>query len=97
MESVTSEEKIMTMANWQSGLEWMHSGDQIEVDEEVFYYFLEVLPPVFMGKRFKFADGQEVLAAFGFAEGAEPITVFWTDKETKRNYCHRSNLINRWN
>ena len=91
------EPNIMTMSNWQASLEWMHSENQIEVDEEVFNYFLEVLPPVFMNKVFRFRDGQVVHACFGFAEGAEPITVFWTDKDTKRNYCRRSSLINRWN
>ena len=91
------EKRIFTMENWKEGIEWMHSRAQIEVDEEVFNYFLEVLPPVFMGKRFKFSDGQEVVACFGFAEGAEPITIFWTDPETKRNYCRRSSLINSWN
>ena len=63
-------------------LKAMHSGEQFECDAEMYYDFLEVLPPVFMGKNIEFPDGQKVRARFGFAEGEEFITAFWmTGKE----------------
>ena len=55
----------------------MQSGKTFEVDEEMFYYWLEVLPSVHMGRRVILPNGECVSASFGFAEGAEPITVFW--------------------
>lgn len=65
-----------------------------EISEEVFYYYLEVLPPVFMQKKFTFTDGLTVRALFGFAEGYEPITVYW--QEGDKYFCRRSTLMNRW-
>lgn len=41
-------------------------GQTIEVDEEVFDYFLDVLPPRYQGR-----------GCFAFAEGAEPFRFFW--------------------
>src|SRR5262245_56282007 len=40
-----------------------------EVDEETYFYFLEVLPPQFM------CGG-----AFAFAEGMEPYILFWRER-----------------
>ena len=37
-----------------------------EVDEETYWYFLEVLPPRYMDESF-----------FCFAEGMEPLRLFW--------------------
>src|SRR2546426_112399 len=37
-----------------------------DIDEEAYFYFLEVLPPKFMGG-----------GCFAFAEGAEPFRFFW--------------------
>jgi hypothetical protein len=37
-----------------------------DIDEEVFFYFLEVLPPKFQGA-----------GHFAFAEAAEPLRLFW--------------------
>ena len=55
------------------GEEWKAMIDRISVtgtiaaiDEETFFYFLEVLPP-------KFQQG----SLFAFAEGAESLRVFW--------------------
>lgn len=73
-------------------VEKMQTGKTEEITLEAFDYFLEVLPPVFMGKKFTFRDGQTVKASFGFAEGYEPITVFWT--ENGRYFCRRSTVIN---
>jgi len=47
--------------------------------EEMFDYFLGVLPPQFMGREVELVDGSKQRAAFGFAEGAERITAFWAE------------------
>ena len=68
------------------------SGIVCEIKEETYWYFLEVLPPHFMGNG----------SHFGFAEGAEPLRLFWTtrdgyrcrqltDDET-RQFCHLANI-----
>jgi hypothetical protein len=36
-----------------------------EIDEEIYDYFLDVLPPKYLGR------------GFAFAEGAEPLRYFW--------------------
>lgn len=80
---------------WDAFIKAMHSGEQFECDEDMYFYWLEVLPPAFMGKRIAFPDGQTVLASFGFAEGAEPITAFW--KSDGRFFGRRTTIINRGN
>lgn len=70
----------------------MHSGQPFEMDEESWYYWLEVLPPVYMGRTVKLANGETVRASFGFAEGEEQITAFW-----KRDGKFLGCLTNDWN
>lgn len=70
---------------WSEFIQAMHSGQPFECDEDMFYYWLEVLPPVYMGKRILCADGVERLYHFAFAEGAEPLTVFWREGPSKRD------------
>lgn len=48
----------------------------MEIDEETFWYFLEVLPP-------KFQSG----SAFAFAEGAEPLRLFWRSGD--QHFCRQ--------
>ena len=68
----TKEGKVYTKANdWPEFIQAMHSGDTLEVDSEIFDYFLEVLPPIFMGRTI---NGQRY--SFGFAEGAETVVGF---------------------
>lgn len=52
-------------------------GERVEIDEKMFNYFLEVLPPRFMNRLVELCDGSRVHAEFGLAEGAEVITAFW--------------------
>ncbi len=59
-------------------------GGVVEVDEELFFYYLEILPPVFM-YRTLYVGGRLRRISFGFAEGAERITVFW--EEGNRYFC----------
>lgn len=62
-----------------------------EIDSEMFYYWLEVLPPVYMKQR-HVIDGKEIYCSFGFAEGWEEITDFWIKDE--RYFCKLSNRMN---
>ena len=72
---------IHTTEDWAEMLAAMHSGQTIEVTEEVYYYFLEVLPPVHMGYQATLNDGTTQRADFGFAEGMEQVTAFWGKRE----------------
>ena len=51
-------------------------GQTQEVDEAIFEYFLDVLPPRDMGRGW-----------FMFAEGEEPLRFFW--KRSGRLFCRR--------
>ena len=77
---------------WDEMIRQMHSGEQIRISEEVFNYFLDVLPPVFMNRRFNFKDGQSVKESFGFAEGAENVVIFWQDGT--EHFCRQSTMMN---
>jgi hypothetical protein len=65
-------------SDWQALMTAWHSGKRCQISEEVFNYFLEVLPPVYMNRNVVTLSGLAVRADFGFAEGEEPITAFWT-------------------
>ena len=90
--------KVFKYEDWQGGngefLKAMQSGDQFECDEEMFYYWLEVLPPVHMRRNVILPNGDQVRASFGFAEGAEEITVFWHFGD--RYFGCRTNTINQF-
>lgn len=78
--------------NWKEFIGKMNSGEEVQIDEEVFDYFLEVLPPVYMGKHVSLPGGKTVHASFGFAEGAEYVTAFWQNKGCF--YCQQTNEMN---
>ncbi len=68
---------IYTKKNdWAEFIQEMHSGNTLEVDGDIFDYFLGVLPPIFMNQT---VNGQRY--SFGFAEGEEPITGFWQEND----------------
>src|SRR5262245_52843141 len=71
------ERMIYTMANIAQFAEAKQRGETLEVDEELFYYFLEVLPPYRVSYRTHLKSGRIQQVDFGFAEGAEPVTAFW--------------------
>jgi hypothetical protein len=72
--------EAMTYANdFQEFIQKRDEGRRCLIDKGMFYYFLEVLPPRFMGREVELVDGSKRMAAFGFAEGAERITAFWED------------------
>jgi len=77
---------------WKNFIEAMHSGRVVEITEENYWYWLEVLPPVFMRREIMLGDGSWKYADFGFAEGAEPITIFW--RKDGRFFCQRTDQMN---
>lgn len=74
--------------DWTEFIEAMRSGKVVHIDESIFDYFLEVLPPIYMSRRG--ATGRHV--SFGFAEGAEEVVDFW--KINGQYMCQRSDTIN---
>ena len=83
------------------------SGKVVEVDEEMYWYFLEVLPPTGndsnpdkmvmngMGGQWYKPDGTFQRFEFAFAEGAELLTIFW--RQMGRYYSQKTDVMNgRW-
>lgn len=68
----------------------------LEITEGTFYYFLEVLPPAYMGRTITI-NNRPRRVTFGFAEGCEPITAFWAEKKDGRvrYFCKRTDEMNR--
>lgn len=74
------------------------AGERVEVDVEMFDYFLDVLPPVYMSRMATLPDGMQVRATYGMAEGWEPITAFWRERGDDgelRYFAQRTAEINR--
>jgi hypothetical protein len=77
------------------------TGKRVEVDEELFNYFLEVLPPIHMGYIATVGNGptesKDIYAAFGFAEGTERVTAFWCGSNTEkgRYFAQFTKEVNR--
>ena len=69
-------------------------GEICQIDEEMFYYFLEVLPPQYMN-RDREIDGHGIIrCSFGFAEGAGHIIDFWRGRVLNGGfYSKRSNRM----
>jgi len=65
---------------WGKFIKAMYSGAPIEIDDAMYYRWLEILPPVYQ-------FGWQ----FGFAEGSEHIVDFW--KHDGRFYCQKTELI----
>lgn len=79
--------------DWKEFISAFSSGDRFEIDEEMFFYWLEVLPPQFMDQEINYLPGHEghkMRVDFGFAEGSEPITVFWRSLDHKKFYGQRT-------
>ncbi|GEM_PF-5706784 len=76
---------------WKEFVAALRSGRTLEIDGEMFMYWLEVLPPIYMHEEIEI-EGRKVFCSFGFAEGREYITDFW--KENGKLFCKRSNRIN---
>lgn len=80
---------------WQEFLTVMKSGQPVEIDADMFYYWLEVLPPAWMSER-RLVGGKMRKCSFGFAEGYEAITAFWSETTAlhPRYFCQRTAEIN---
>lgn len=90
-----------TQNNWDETIAAMRSGQETEIDHDIWHHFLEVLPPAGMPWDAVFDDGTERQGcSFGFAEGLDYVTAFWTtgkDKDgTKRYFCRRTAQMNPW-
>lgn len=81
-----------TPDEWAAFIDAMHSGDAVEIDVSMYWYWLEVLPPATMRETYDFPDGP-VRSQFGFAEGWDYITAFW--KAEGRYFCRRTTVMNR--
>lgn len=96
-------EKIFTYENdFQAFNAAMDAGQLCRVDEEMFYYWLEVLPPIYMNKeQIIEIDGAKFkkMCSFGFAEGRDYIIDFWRNKDADGKTCaffaKRSTRLNR--
>lgn len=85
--------RIEDKGGWDAFIAAMHSGNMVEIDDEMYDYWLEALPPIFMNRSIPWPNPkQPTRYDFGFAEGAEPITVFWSVGE--RRFCQRTNIMN---
>jgi hypothetical protein len=70
----------------------IHSGARVEIDHEMYMYWLEVLPPVYMRRVVTLPGDGKRVTAFGFAEGCERITAFWSEGsgDAARFFCQRT-------
>ncbi|HEY7154848.1 MAG TPA: hypothetical protein VH575_12875 [Gemmataceae bacterium] len=76
---------------WQAFIAAMRSGAVFECDEEMYFYWLEVLPPAWMRRRVTIG-GKPILTHFGFAEGAERVVAFW--REGDRYFGCQTDILN---
>ena len=93
---------IYTMDTIEAYSAALDRGEVCQVDEDLFYWYLEVLPPVYMGRdRFVEIDGVKFVkhCSFGFAEGRDFITDFWVNKDGSHitaRFAKKSKQMNPW-
>lgn len=71
--------KKSNLEEWGKFLVAMDSGKQVEIDEEMYFYWLGLLSPLKQGKDF-----------FYFAEGDDDVIRFWLEQDRgnqNRYYC----------
>lgn len=68
----------------------------VEVDTETYGYFLEVLPPVFMGRVVPMCDDTTRRVDFGFAEGMAQVMGFWQEQDAEGGYHYFCQLTKLW-
>jgi hypothetical protein len=85
--------------NWAELIKQWREGKRCEIDEGVFDYFLEALPPVCMNRLLTVKSGARIHAAFGYAEGSELITAFWRMGDESdggpRYFLEQTDIVNR--
>ena len=80
--------------SWKPFFAAVARGERCEVDEEFYYCWLEVLPPIFMNRTVELADGTSRRVDFGAAEGdGVPVDAFW--REGEHCFAQRSKLRTR--
>lgn len=88
--------KIYTYENdFKEYVEAVNAGLVCRIDENIFDYFLEVLPPVYMDKiKDVEIDGVKYpkRCSFGFAEGWEAVIDFW--RADGAYYAKKSKRLN---
>lgn len=73
--------------NWESFLLARDSGDVIEVDEEMFEHWRDILPPI-----------RESKEGFYFAEGLSDLIHFWREPDQasrSRYFCQNTYVKNQ--
>jgi hypothetical protein len=76
---------------WKEFIAVMRSGQVFECDEQMYFYWLEVMPPVWLNRSVE-VQGHGTVSTFGFAEGAEPVVIFW--HEADRFFGQQTNISN---
>ena len=73
----------------------MHTGEVVEMDAEMYDYWLNVLPVKGMRTRVTI-KGVERRADFLQGEGYEELTAFWREGSggAARYFCQRTNIMN---
>lgn len=77
--------------DWKEYERKLAANEVIEIDWELWDYYLNVLPPHFMNRHVTFLPGMEGIPLrvdFGFCEGADLITCFW--RESGRYFCQKT-------
>lgn len=88
-------QQIFTQADdWAAFISAKNAGERCQIDEDIFMYFLEVLPPVYMFRDVELSPGVTKHVSFGFAEGAEPICAFWRG-QGGTFFCQMTGEVNR--
>lgn len=88
---------LFTMDKSQVFWEALRRGGRCRIEEDVFEWYLEVLPPAFMGKTVELVDGTKKHVSFGFVEGADVIVAFWREFDGFRTrfYAQQTKLVSR--
>lgn len=73
----------------------MHTGEVVEMDDEMYRYWLNVLPVKGMNEVVTIR-GVQRFANFLQAEGYEELTAFWTEGTgaARRYFCQRTDIMN---
>lgn len=83
--------------DWKEFIKALDNREVIEIDEKMFFYWLEVLPPVYMNEKQDIEiDGVvfNKLCSFGFCEGMDYIIDFWDNGKDASKFCKKSNRMN---
>jgi len=81
---------------WAEFLTARDKGELVEMTEAMWCYWGDVLPPVKWKETVQMIDGGSQFVEFGFAEGAEVITGFWTESAWGkiRYFCQLTQEMN---